>query len=81
MWFSVGNKVSLCSPGCPGTCYGDKTQRSACIASLSTGIKGVCHLISVHRKKEGTSVSQKEVMTPVTDRLLREKTKSVFQSH
>jgi hypothetical protein len=42
------DRVSLCSPGCPGTCLvdqaGPRTQRSACLCLPSAGIKGVRHL-------------------------------------
>jgi len=40
------NKVSLCSPGCPGTHFVDKfasIQKFACLYFMSTGIKGVRH--------------------------------------
>ena len=40
-------RVSLCSPGCPGTssCRSGWpwTQRSSCLCLQSAGIKGVCH--------------------------------------
>jgi hypothetical protein len=41
------DRVSLCSPGCPGAHFVDqaglKTQKSACLCLLSAGIKGVRH--------------------------------------
>jgi hypothetical protein len=46
-WFLVfRDRVSLYSPGCPGTHFVDQagqTQKSACLCLLSAGIKGVCH--------------------------------------
>jgi hypothetical protein len=45
--FCFRDRVSLCSPGCPGTHSvvqaGLELKRSACLCLLSTGIKGVCH--------------------------------------
>jgi hypothetical protein len=41
------DRVSLCSPGCPGTHSvdqaGPRTQRFACLCLSSAGIKGMCH--------------------------------------
>jgi hypothetical protein len=41
------DRVSLCSPGCPGTHFVDQagleTQKSACLCLPSAGIKGVRH--------------------------------------
>ena len=41
------DRVSLCSPGCPGTCFVDQAslelpQRSICVCLPSAGVKDVC---------------------------------------
>ncbi|KRY99592.1 hypothetical protein T11_2101 [Trichinella zimbabwensis] len=48
----TGNKVSLCSPGCPGTCCLDHVGfklRDPPVCLLSTGIKDVCHHCSAQK--------------------------------
>ena len=37
------DRVSLCSPGCPGTHFEDQAGLELRDASVSAGIKGVCH--------------------------------------
>jgi hypothetical protein len=43
----LGDRVSLCSPGCPGTHSVDQAglelRKSACLCLPSAGIKGMCH--------------------------------------
>jgi hypothetical protein len=49
LFFVFWDRVSLCSPGCPGTHFVDqaglelRTQKSACLCLASAGIKGVHH--------------------------------------
>jgi hypothetical protein len=51
-WFWFLDKVSLCSPGCPGTCSVDqaglKLKRSTCLCLPSAGIKRMHHHPSCH---------------------------------
>jgi hypothetical protein len=41
--FVFRDRVSLCSPGCPGTHFIDQTQKSACLCLPSARIKGMRH--------------------------------------
>jgi hypothetical protein len=41
--FFFWDRVSLCSPGCPGTHSVIWTQKSTCLCLPSAGIKGVCY--------------------------------------
>jgi hypothetical protein len=53
LFFVFWDRVSLCSPGCPGTHFVDQaglwTQKSACLCLPSAGIKGVHHYTRLRR--------------------------------